>query len=163
MVISSPSIYIFCRHYSPLGLANINTDAREYSGPPREVYGAKDFVILRKFSIVLLTSNADDWLSNRMRSYWAIIDHVWIEWLNLETEFGQNFWGWVEKIQIFQLTFCVGAVRRLPLIFILTLPRPHCLGHIPLFALTSVSPKKCGFNRPAVYCRQAFALSLRHF
>ena len=89
------------------------------------MYGAKDFVILRKFSIVLLTSNADDWLSNRMRSYWAIIDHVWIEWLNLETEFGQNFWGWVEKIQIFQLTFCVGAVRRLPLIFILTLPRPH--------------------------------------
>ena len=86
MVISSPSIYIFCRHYSPLGLANINTDAREYSGPPREVYGAKDFVILRKFSIVLLTSNADDWLLSRMRSEWAIIDHIWIEWLNLETE-----------------------------------------------------------------------------
>ena len=72
------------------------------------------------------------------------------------------FWGWVEKVQIFQLTFCVGAVRRLPLIFILTLPRPHCLGHIPLFALTSISPKKCGFIRPAVYCRQAFAFSLRH-
>ena len=86
MVISSPSIYIFCRHYSPLGLANINTDAREYSGPPREVYGAKDFVILRKFSIVLLTSIADDWLLSRMRSEWAIIDHIWIEWLNLETE-----------------------------------------------------------------------------
>ena len=162
MVISSPSIYIFCRHYSPLPLP------RQHQHWCAWIFGAASRGVWRQRfcnSQKVFDCFADKycwWLTFKQNEVRMSDHRSHLDWMtklgNWNLARAKIFEAWWKKLQFSSWHFAWAHSAGCHL----SLSWP-CLGHIPLFALTSVSPKKCGFNRPAVYCRQAFAFSLCHF
>ena len=131
MVISSPGIYIFSRHNSVWWPNNINTMRTVMSKA-----FCRHFSIFRKFWIEMLTSTALIHSSE-------VIDWIQIEWWPTSTFIPPRRFR--RKFKFPSWHFGHRPCRRL-----IYIPTLSC--HIPFFAPPPISPKKCGFYRPAVYC-----------